>query len=56
MNKKSKKNKVEVKSFFHNIVCELGFVHLPKVNEYLENLFLLLRNRNMSEIFMVSSN
>jgi hypothetical protein len=32
---KKKRTKMVVKSFFQNIVCELGFVHMPEVDEYL---------------------
>jgi len=31
---KKKRTKIEVKSFFQNIVCELGFVHLAEVDEH----------------------
>lgn len=53
---KKKRTKIEVKSFFQNIVCELGFVHLPEVDDHLQNLYLLTENRNISDIFMISSN
>lgn len=33
-----RRNKIEIKCFFHNVVCQLGFVHLPELDEHLENM------------------
>ena len=53
---KKKRTKIEVKSFFQNIVCEMGFVSLPEVDDHLHNLFLLTQNRNIPDIFLITSN
>lgn len=47
---------LEVKSFFSNIICEFGYIYLKEIDEHLENLFLLTDNRNISDIFLISSN
>ena len=31
-------------------------MHLPEVDEHLQNLYLLTENRNISDIFLISSN
>lgn len=42
--------------YFHYLICEKTYVHFRDLDEYLENLTVLLQNRHQSKIFIISSN
>ena len=55
--KKRKVKKIEPKIFFQFLVCDTNFIHFKErsIDEHIDNLVLLLKNRRPSEIFMITS-
>lgn len=41
--------------FFNNVLNEDYYVHFPGIDQYIQNLHLLLKNRHMYNIFMITS-
>jgi tRNA splicing endonuclease len=56
--KKRRVKKVETKIFFQFLVCDTNFIRLKegKIDEVVDNLFLLGSNRRAHEIFVITSN
>jgi hypothetical protein len=54
--RQKKPKKVEPKIFFSFLVSETNYVHVAEANEYIENLYLLTKNRNVHDIFLITSN
>ena len=47
---------IEHKNFFSQILGSKSFIFVPELNEYIDNLFLFLKNRKAEDIYLLTGN